>query len=479
MMIFSLIWACAPKSTADTQADTADTDSTILESEVDNDGDGFPESLDCDDNDSGISPDAPEIPNDGIDQDCDGSDLESPILNSDSSDYAFGSVAIGCSEEAEVLIVNDGLGALELSSAELQMPNSPFALFNPASGNAFDFPISIPADDTQSIGIRYTPLTESTDNDTLSFTSNDIISPAFSLSLSGSGLAEAYGEDEYRQGGGASKADIIFAVDISPSMLQMNYPTYLYESINGLTDRLIDNNIDFRLSAVATSSGCVNGSTLYIDNSFSSADIQSTFEDMINVQNTYSGNGDENLQTLGYALDATSQGGCNEGLLRPESSLNLIGVSEEDDESPMPYTAYVSNFQSYVSDSGDLMVHGIGSDPVLCGASNYYAGVYDASLLTGGSFFSICTTRADWFLELGDLADHITTHAGSDPYLETITLSSPAIAESIQITVDGTPLTIGWSYSETNNSITFDSSMVPETNQLIYISYVIPASCEE
>lgn len=43
--------------------------------ETDRDGDGWPISLDCDDNDAGSNPEADEIPYDAIDQDCDGFDI--------------------------------------------------------------------------------------------------------------------------------------------------------------------------------------------------------------------------------------------------------------------------------------------------------------------------------------------------------------------------------------------------------------------
>ena len=44
---------------------------------VDEDGDGFPAGEDCDDTDPNINPDAEEIPNNEIDEDCDGMDLVS------------------------------------------------------------------------------------------------------------------------------------------------------------------------------------------------------------------------------------------------------------------------------------------------------------------------------------------------------------------------------------------------------------------
>lgn len=54
----------------------------------DNDGDGFAEDIDCDDNDAAVNPLAEDIPNNGIDEDCDGKDsILSATYNQEMSDH--------------------------------------------------------------------------------------------------------------------------------------------------------------------------------------------------------------------------------------------------------------------------------------------------------------------------------------------------------------------------------------------------------
>lgn len=61
---------------------------TYVATLLDFDGDGFtPFDNDCNDEHAGINPDATEVPNNGIDEDCDGADLVDPLVDGDGDGY--------------------------------------------------------------------------------------------------------------------------------------------------------------------------------------------------------------------------------------------------------------------------------------------------------------------------------------------------------------------------------------------------------
>ena len=87
----------------------------------DSDGDGFDAPADCDDGDAAAYPDAPEVPYDGVDQDCDGADLSDQDADGAAATEAGGddcddsdpSVAPGLSEICDDRIDQDCDGATD------------------------------------------------------------------------------------------------------------------------------------------------------------------------------------------------------------------------------------------------------------------------------------------------------------------------------------------------------------------------------
>jgi len=391
-----------------------------------------------------------------------------PIIDVTPSDYDFGTLYIGCDAEQPVTISNVGNADLIVEGFDLNTGSADFS-FDANEGINGALPWTIGAGDSLEVYVDYDPYDEYSDVAYLMISSNDPYTPEVMAVQEGNG--EIYGTnlDLFEQPLKGS-TDIIFAVDKSCSMsdditnVQNNFGTFV-STLSGL-------DADYQVAAVIADNGCISGDDLYIDNSFSEADAQSSITSMITATGSYGSNTERAFMLLEATLSEASSGGCNDGLVREEATLNLVGISDEPEQSVNSYSYYVSLFQSLKSDPDDVIMHAIGGDyPSGCGSASAYTGFYEATVATGGLFLSICAT--DFGAHLEALAE------GSAADLNSFELTEWPVPETISVKIDGVTTTIGWEYNTTDNAIDFDGDYVPEGGSTIEVDYSLYGDCDQ
>jgi hypothetical protein len=398
-----------------------------------------------------------------------------PRIDVSPSDYDFGTLYIGCDGEQAITISNVGNADLVVDSFEFNTASTDLD-FDAMYGSNGDLPWTISPGGSVEVYVDYAPYDEYADQAYLFVNSNDPYQPQ--VLAAQEGLGELYGTnvDIYEQPI-KGETDIIFAVDRSCSMndditnVQNNFGTFV------TTMASLD--ADYHVAATVEDSGCINGSDLWIDKTFSASDAQSTITTMINLGASYGSNTERAFMLLEACLaesvdgsGSPDPGGCNYGLVRENASLNLIGVSDEPEQSVNNYSYYVSLFQSLKGNPDDVVMHAIGGDyPSGCGSASAYTGFYEATVATGGLFLSICAS--DWGSYLEALAE------GSAADLSTFELTDWPVPETIEVRIDGVTTTVGWEYNATDNAIDFESDDVPEGGSTIEISYALYGDCDQ
>jgi len=394
-----------------------------------------------------------------------------PVIELSPAPQDFGEVTVGCEREQSLVILNQGSEELVVYDATFAAQSSlgDELLFGGlADGNGDDTGLlTLAPSEHEIVWVSYLPLDESQDIATLTISSNDPFDPLLEVELEGLGAFHGTQLDSFEQPTEGA-VDVIFALDTSGSM--NTYASTVLDNLEVFTTTLLGQDIDFHVAVTRADDGCINGSDIWVDDSFASSDVGPTIETMVNLAGAYASNTERAFTLMEATLTETGSGGCNEGLVRDHAVLNLVGISDEPEQSPNSWSYYLTLFQSYKSDPDDVIVHAVGGDnPGGCGSASAYTGMYEATVATGGQFVSICA--ADWATSLAAVAEDVARS------MDSFELSEEAVSGTLVVRVDGVSMTEGWSYDEDRNALVFDNEYVPDGGATIEVEYAVRGDC--
>ena len=394
-----------------------------------------------------------------------------PKIQVSPRDYDFGSIYVGCEIIQPITIKNVGRDDLVVDNFSYLSASVDFTFnANEYTSNGSDangrLPWTLAPDAEIDTYVTYYPLDEYDDDGFLYVYSNDPFTNGGETLVTQTGDGDILGEntDTFEQPLQA-ESDILFAVDKSCSMsddiasVQSNFKAFT-GTLEGL-------DADYRVAAIVQDSGQVYGGTPYID--------QDNAEDAVDIitemlSGPYGG-ATEMAFTLLYNAMGTGSGYPG-SWIREDAKLNLVGVSDEPEQSTrLSWEDYVAYFQSLKEDEDDLVMHAIGGDyPSGCGGNAAYTGFYEAVAATGGIFLSICAE--DWASSLTELAEQ------SAASLNIFDLSQVPVPETIVVEVNGAEVHRGWDYEPDGNAVVFEEDETPEGGSIIEISYVLMSDCD-
>ena len=400
-----------------------------------------------------------------------------PVIDITPSEYDFGMLYVGCDSSQPLTISNIGTADLVVDSFDWSTASNDlsFDALEPVNG---PLPWTIAPSQSIDVFVDYAPMDSISDASFLTVSSNDPYLPEALVTQNGLGEIYDTHEDSFVQPL-AGSSDIIFAVDRSCSMY--DDIALMNQNFEAFVNTLQGMNSDYHVAAVVGDNGCVYGGDKFIDNSFSGGDAETTIATMIDCFSSSNCNMNVPYATYTEAAFSLFESFLSESVdingapdpvdvttvwfVKTQNS-NLVGVSDEPEQSVNTYAYYVSLFQGLKTNPDDVVFHAIGGDyPSGCGGNDAYTGMYEASVATGGLFLSICAT--DWATQLEALAE------GSAQDLTSFALTQQPVPSTIEVDLNGLPTTVGWSYNPTDNAIDFDPDYVPEGGDTIEVKVML------
>ena len=407
----------------------------------------------------------------------------------------FGLVTIGCySQTFTIHAYNVGTAPLDLTDWELigvQAGCGPEFKVKSFPG----MPKTLQPGDGVEFEIVYVPQDPGADSCSLALTTNDADTPSAVVPIKGAGTFEDHHIDKFIQSSGQD-VDVLFVVDDSGSMgeeqsnLSNNFDTFIAGAATW--------NNDYHVG-VTTTDLDASGGALVGDPRFVTSSNWQTFAS--NVKVGTNGSGTEkglaaaqmalslpNTSDTGVACGSDAEcepeqcvdgfcGGPNRGFLRKDASLEVVFVSDEEDQSPSDLAFYINFFKNMKGFFNENLFHahaivgpsgGCSSGDGEADAGHRYMDLANA---TGGNIISICDPNwAQGLASIGEIAFGLKVQ---------FFLSRVADPPTITVTVAGAPCSdssggaTNWSYDAGSNSVVFEENggCMPTPGQEIVIEY--------
>ena len=312
---------------------------------------------------------------------------DAPKISANPESVDYGDISIGCDNEYRVTVENIGNLDLEISDV-MQMTTLPNDI-TIDYGSLPEPPWNLLPEEQIDLLIKYVPTDIGNDESIVKITSSDPINAELELIQIGKGDVEHWIIEEWIQEE-ERIYDVLWVIDNSGSM--RGFQNRLSQNMaNFVSQFILPGNIDYRMGFITTDWYRLVDS--YIDNN--THDPAGTAADIVDSIGVNGSGMEKGLHEVATALgqfDATGE------FLRVDSTLIIIFVSDEKDNSPQPNNAYIADYLNY-KPANRIKAYGvIGDYPSGCSTTfgqfpmhaDFGEGYYDIINHFGGSWYSIC-----------------------------------------------------------------------------------------
>jgi Abnormal spindle-like microcephaly-assoc'd, ASPM-SPD-2-Hydin len=387
--------------------------------------------------------------------------LAAPELGVSATTLNLGTVSVGCESEALLTLTNNGSLDLEVSGISFVDAPAQYVLYEPEA--ALTLPWTMAPGESRSVEVHFVPTDDATVAALLKITSNDPVAPEAQVNVSGTGHVDGRGEVTYIVE--EKNVTTLFALN-AVAVFSREWE----DAIPSFFETLRDSRADWRVALLTETSGEVVGDTTYVDDTMDEDDVLDIVEEMLE---NAGGDNDYLLQTFSVAIPLQRDWLIDDDVNWENSTLNLIALNSDVEQSVGSPATYLAEFQSYKNDPADVLVHAIsGPEPRGCNENGLFAepsgALEEAASLSGGSFMSWCD---DWSDSMSTLAEAALSG------IQRFELDGTPDPDTIEVKIDDVTLSSGWSYNSTYNRIEFEDATWPDLGSEVRISYLLDVDC--